>query len=226
VGGGLLTEHLGPLSKRLEELTHHRRLNLGEAASRLRFPAIASRPAGPAFQRVASATLQRKRIWIEYHARGTDERSERTVSPQRVTHYRESWYLDAWDEGKAALRSFAIDRILRVTLLEQKAVDIAEAELNAHYASSYGIFGGRADKVAVLLFSPERARWVAEEIWHPEQHGRRLEDGSYELRIPYGDPRELVMDILRHGPHVRVIEPAALVEEVRSQLRGALERYV
>lgn len=136
LGGGLLTEHLGPLSKRLEELTHHRRLNLGEAASRLRFPAIASRPAGPAFQTVASATLQRKKIWIEYHARGTDERSERTVSPQRVTHYRESWYLDAWDEGKAALRSFAIDRILRVTLLDPKATDIPEAELDAHYASS------------------------------------------------------------------------------------------
>jgi proteasome accessory factor C len=225
-GGGLLTEHLGPLSKRLDELTRHRRLNLGEAASRLRFPAIASRPAGSAFQTVASATLQRKKVWIEYHARGTDERSERTVSPQRVTHYRESWYLDAWDEGKAALRSFAIDRILRVTLLDQKAADIPETELDAHYASSYGIFGGRADKMAVLLFTPERARWVAEEIWHPEQQGKRLEDGSYELRFPYGDPRELVMDILRHGPQVRVIEPQSLVDEVRRQLRGALDRYI
>jgi proteasome accessory factor C len=68
VGGGLLTEHLGPLSKRLDELTRHRRLHLGEAASRLRFPAIAARPAGPAFQTAASATLQRKKLRIEYHA--------------------------------------------------------------------------------------------------------------------------------------------------------------
>ncbi len=129
VGGGLLTEHLGPLTRRLDELTRHRRLNLGEAASRLRFPAIASRPAGPAFQTVASATLQRKQLWIEYHARGTDEHSERTVSPQRVTHYRESWYLDAWDEGKQALRCFAIDRILRATVLDDRAGDVAESEL-------------------------------------------------------------------------------------------------
>jgi predicted DNA-binding transcriptional regulator YafY len=71
-GGGLLKEHLGPLSKRLDELTRHKRLNLGEAAVRLRFPAIASRPPGPAFQVVASATLQRKKIWIEYHARGSN----------------------------------------------------------------------------------------------------------------------------------------------------------
>jgi len=225
VGGGLLTEHLGPLSERLGELTRHRRLNLGEAASRLRFPAIASRPAGPAFQTVASATLQRRKVWIEYHARGTDERSERTVSPQRVTHYRDSWYLDAFDEGKDALRCFAIDRILRATILDQKAMDVADEELDAHYASSYGIFGGQADKVAVLRFTRERARWVAEEVWHPEQQGAWLENGSYELRIPYGDQRELVMDILRHGPNVLVVEPRSLVEEVKSQLSGALQRY-
>jgi len=225
VGGGLLNEHLGPLSKRLDELTRHRRLNLGEAANRLRFPAIASRPGGPAFQAVASATLQRTKLWIEYHARGTDERSERTVSPQRLTHYRESWYLDAWDEGKAALRCFAIDRILRATPLDQRALDVADIELDAHYASAYGIFGGVADKMAVLRFSPERARWVGDEVWHPEQQGRSLEDGSYELRIPYRDSRELVMDILRHGPQVLVIEPQSLVDAVKNQLSEALRRY-
>jgi proteasome accessory factor C len=50
-GGGLLEEHLGPLAKRLDELTRHRWLNLGEAATRLRFPALAARPAGEAFNR-------------------------------------------------------------------------------------------------------------------------------------------------------------------------------
>ncbi len=60
-GGGLLEEHLGALSKRLDELTQHQRLNLGEAAARLRFPSIAARSAGKAFDMVASATLQRRK---------------------------------------------------------------------------------------------------------------------------------------------------------------------
>jgi proteasome accessory factor C len=225
LGGGLLSEHLGPLAKRLEDLTRHRRLHLGEAASRLRFPAIAARAAGPAFQSVASATLQRKQLWFEYHARTTDEHSERTVSPQRVTHYRESWYLDAWDEDKGALRSFAIDRIGKLTYLEQRAADIPDEVLDAHYASAYGIFGGKADKLAVLRFTKERARWVADEVWHPEQRGNHLEDGSFELQIPYREHQELVMDILRHGSHVRVIGPQSLVQEVRSQLAGAMALY-
>jgi proteasome accessory factor C len=224
-GGGLLEQHLGPLARRLDELTRHQRLNLGEAASRLRFPAIGGRPAGAAFDTVASATLQRRKCWIEYHARSTDERSERTVSPQRITHYREVWYLDAWDEKRDALRSFSIDRIASATVLEDAAFDVPEAELDEHYASAYGIFGGKADKVAVLRFTAERARWVADEQWHPQQQGRWLDDGSYELRIPYREPRELVMDVMRQGASVEVVSPPELRDRVADELRAGASRY-
>jgi proteasome accessory factor C len=224
-GGGLLEEHLGALSKRLEELTKHRRLNLGEAASRLRFPSIAGRPAGKSFDTVASATLQRRKLWIEYHARSTDERSERKISPQRITHYRETWYLDAWDEDRKALRSFSIDRILRATALDEPATDVAESQLEGHYASAYGIFGGKADKLAVLRFTAEGARWVADEQWHPRQEATWLPDGRYELRIPYREPRELVMDIMRHGKNVEVVAPEGLREQVEQELGRALSQY-
>jgi predicted DNA-binding transcriptional regulator YafY len=223
LGNGLLEEHLKPLTLRLQKLAKHQRLNLGEAASRLRFPAIANRPVGPAFQVATSATLQRRKLWFEYHARSSNERTEREVSPQRIVHYRESWYLDAWDEARNALRSFAIDRITRPAIVDERAIDVEESLLDAHYASAYGIFGGVADKLAVLRFSAERSRWVADERWHPEQRGEWLPDGRYELRIPYRDSRELVMDIMRHGAHVQVIEPAELREEVVRELRAALE---
>lgn len=225
LGGGLLEEHLSPLSKRLDELTRHRHLNLGEAASRLRFPAIAARQPGQAFQSAASATLQRKQLKIKYHARGSNEHTERTVSPQRITHYRESWYLDAWDEEKQDHRTFSIDRILESSILNKPAKTILQSQLDEHYATSYGIFSGKPDKVAVLHFTPERARWVAAEQWHPQQEGKYLIDGTYELRVPYLHHQELVMDILRYGPHVTVIEPTSLLEQVKSALKQALAQY-
>jgi proteasome accessory factor C len=224
-GGGLLEEHLGALSRRLDDLTRHQRLNLGEAASRLRFPAIAARPAGDAFATVASATLQRKRLWIEYHARGSDLVTDRKVSPQRIVHYRETWYLDAWDDEKDALRSFSIDRIRKVKELGEQALDVTEKDLDEHYASAYGIFGGKADKVAVLVFTAEKARWVADEVWHPQQKSRWLEDGRYELTIPYRESRELVMDILRHGCAVEVMDPERLREDVAREVRAMHELY-
>ncbi len=224
-GRGLLEEHVGALARRLQELTRHKRLNLSESARRLKFPALAARPAGAAFQVAISATLERKKLKMHYHARGTDERTWRTISPQRVIHYRESWYLDAWDEDKQALRSFSIDRIRELTVLNEPAALIPEEELDRHYSSSYGIFSGQADKVAVLHFSAERARWVADEQWHPQQESTYLADGTYELRIPYSDSRELTMDILRHAAHVKVVGPASLQKEVRAQLAAALAQY-
>lgn len=225
LGGGLLADQLSTITKRLNQLVQHRRLNLGEAAARLRFPGVASRPAGEAFQVAASATLQRRKLWFEYHSRGSNRRSERTVSPQRLTHYREAWYLDAWDDANDELRTFSIDRMTKPRVLDDAAFDLEDAELDAHYATSYGIFGGKADKEAVLVFSSERARWVADEIWHPEQKGRYLEDGRYELRVPFKDSRELCMDIMRHGPHVEVVKPDELRLQVADLLRRALEIY-
>jgi predicted DNA-binding transcriptional regulator YafY len=66
---------------------------------------------------------------------------------------------------------------------------------------------------------------VAAEAWHPQQKARFEADGSYVLEVPFSDHRELAMDILRHGPHVEVLEPASLRVAVREQLAAALARY-
>lgn len=222
---GLLAEHLRPFALRVTELVTHQRLGLSEAARRIRVLAQASRPVGEHFQPLAAATLQRKRLRITYRGRGRDDTTERDISPQRLVHYRDNWYLDAWCHRRKGLRSFSVDRVLSATELETRANDIAEARLDQHYASAYGIFGGRANKTAVLRFTPGRARWIADERWHPQQVGQFLTDGSYELRIPYRDERELVMDILRHGADVEVVAPEALRAEVVAGLRRTLARY-
>ena len=82
------------------------------------------------------------------------------ISPT-IDHYRDNWYLDAWCELRKGLRSFAMDRVKNALETIDKAQDVAEKYLNDHYASSYGIFAGKANKTAVLLFSAERARWVS-----------------------------------------------------------------
>lgn len=225
LGPGLLEEQLSPFAKRVDELLAHKRLHLSEAAARIRILTLAARPLGVNFHTAASATLQRRKLRMRYHSRSKDEQTERIVSPQRLVHYRDNWYLDAWDERRQALRTYSVDRIRVATQLEESAADVATVELDEHFASAYGIFSGKANKVAVLRFSQERARWVADERWHPEQSGQFLTDGRYELTIPYRDSRELVMDVLRHGAEVEVVTPEALRAEVREALVSALARY-
>jgi predicted DNA-binding transcriptional regulator YafY len=77
----------------------------------------------------------------------------------------------------------------------------------------------------VLLFDAVAARWIAEEEWHPLQRASALPDGGLQLEVPYSNPQEILMDILRHGPHVEVVSPASLRSAVADALRQAAERY-
>ena len=226
--GGLLAPHIEPMMKRLRQMlvapgkgapTH------AEVTRRIHVQTVGARKVHlPHFQAVGSALLRRQRLQIEYHGRGRNQAQQREVSPQRLIHYRDNWYLDAWCHLRQALRSFSVDAIRQVQVLERKAIDVPETELDSVLGAGYGIFAGREVQWAQLRFSPERARWVAAETWHPNQKGRFDADGSYLLELPYADPRELVMDILRHVPEVEVLGPAGLREAVGEKLRAGVEK--
>ncbi|MCU0841612.1 MAG: YafY family transcriptional regulator [Thiobacillaceae bacterium] len=223
--GGLLGPHIQPLMARLTGLLGSGRHPAEEVRKRIRLiPLAARRVSLEHFAALGSALLRRKRLEIVYYAKGTDATTEREVSPQRLVHYRENWYLDAWCHLRRSLRSFAVDGMRRAEILEKPAREVAEASLDAVLGSGYGIFSGRQVNWAKLRFSPERARWVALEQWHPKQRGRLLGDGRYVLEVPYSDDRELAMDILRHVPEVEVLAPAALRENVLGKLRAGLAR--
>lgn len=222
---GLLNDVLAPLSLRLDEILAHRRLGLTEAARRIRVLSQHARAPGPSFAVAARAVLSRRTLSFQYRRRTDDEITERLVSPQRLARYRGCWYLDAWCHDRKALRSFALERITEARLESDRARNVSDRDLDAHYADAYGIFAGPATRIAVLRVAPRRARWVADEAWHPRQTGTYRPDGSFELRVPYGRPEELVQDILRLGPDIEVLEPAALREEVAGRLRAASAVY-
>ena len=226
LAGGLLEAHIRPLMARLETLLESRDATADEVRRRIRLLQAAARPTLPThFEAVASATLRRRRLRIRYRARSSGAEGWREISPQRLVHYRDNWYLDAWCHLRNALRSFALDAIATVEVLEHAAKDVSERRLDAELASGYGIFSGRRLTWARLRFTPARARWVAAERWHPKQRGRFEADGSYLLELPYSAEQELLMDILRHGPEVEVLAPPRLREQVREQLAAAASRY-
>lgn len=226
VDPGLYSEQLRPLTDRISHILETAGHHDSEQLQRIRILALARRRFdNHVFRLVASAVLQRWRLHIHYTGRGSDNRSEREISPQRLVHYRDNWYLDAWCHRKNAFRTFAIERIEHPTVLDKPAKAISEKALDDYFASAFGIFAGRATNMAVLHFSAERARWVAEEEWHPAQQSCRLDDGRFELRIPYGNPTELIMDILKYGTDVEVISPASLRTAVKQRIESMAQIY-
>jgi len=225
-GPGVLSAAIAPLRTRIDALLQQHAGGRRWPIERIRVLGSGTRRIDEAvFRMVASGVLERKRLRFEYLARSTNTRTLRQVSPQRLTHYRGNWYLDAFDHEREALRSFAVDRIRHARIEADAATDFDDAGLDAHLATSYGIFAGAPKAWATIRFSAKAARWVADEHWHSRQEGRMLPDGRYELRVPYGNARELLMDVLRHGPDAEVLEPPALREQLRSLLHLTAANY-
>lgn len=221
--GGLLGPHIQPLLARLSGLLGSADNPAEEVKKRIRIETVGARRFHLShFQAVGSALLRRKRMLIRYHARGTDQETEREISPQRLIYYRDNWYLDAWCHLREDLRAFSLDAIRAADILEKKAKEVSEKRLDQVLGSGYGIFSGDNVTWATLRFTPERARWVAAEKWHPDQLGRVLEDGGYELKVPYTDDRELLMDVLKFGADCQVLEPIGLRDRVFEECRKVL----
>jgi proteasome accessory factor C len=221
---GVLDNLIGPVRDRIEKILHTRQLAGASLASKVKFKPANMRILPEAtYALVIQALSQNNRLSMTYHARLSNKREERIISPQRLVHYRDNWYCDAWCHKRDALRSFSLDRMQSVTVLSDTIYVLDEDTLNTHYASSYGIFNGTASEIAVLRFSAYAAEWVADEVWHTQQSGHWLTDGRYELTIPYHESPELVGEIMRWMPEVEVVRPISLKSKLVEVLTQALQ---
>lgn len=223
---GVLGRHLQPMQDKLDAMLGADAAEARQMTQRVRIVSAAARPVPSRyFELVGSALLKRRRIRMRYLTRSKGTISERDVSPLRLVHYRSTWYLDAWCHQTEALRRFALDAIEEAKVLEQAAKAVAMKTIEAEFDGAYGIFSGKAARRATLVFDADVAPWVSKEVWHADQLARWLDDGRYELRVPYADDTELLMDVLRHGEHVEVVEPRELRAAIRARLARAVARY-
>lgn len=221
---GILNRHLQPMFDKLTGMLGADETEAQELTRRVKLISTARRRvASEFFETVGSAVVQRQRLKLAYRKRGKGggTLSERIVSPQRLVHYRNTWYLDAWCHQSEGLRRFALDAMEAAVLLDEKARPVALKTLEAELDQGYGIFAGGQAQQAELVFSAEAAQWVSREEWHPAQQSRWLDDGRWQLSVPYVDATELLMDLLRHAGQVEVRAPASLRQAYARRLREA-----
>ena len=104
---------------------------------------------------------------------------------------------------------------------------IPEQALNTYYEKSYGLFSGGQTEVATVKFCQSIAHRVADEQWHPEQKGKTLNSGEYQMEIPYNsdNPSELIKDLLALGNNAEVLSPDSLRFAMYQHLKNALAKY-
>lgn len=221
----LIGTQIKPIRERLEKILALGQYTTVDIRQRIRLVTMGSRQTSSEFfQVIAHALLSRKRLKLKHFGRLDAKITEREVSPQRLVYYRDNWYLDAFCHLRDDIRSFAVDAIERADEIDKSAVSVDEGVLTTELDAGYGIFSGGTTKIAILKFSPFRARWVAREQWHKDQQGTLQADGSYLLEVPYFDDRELMHDILRQGSQVDVLGPEELKIRVKQELQTMLSK--
>jgi proteasome accessory factor C len=162
-----------------------------------------------------------RRVHLTYFVPARDETTERDVDPMRVLLVDGRWYLEGWCRRAEDVRLFRLDRVDALTVLDVAAeVPAAAAERDLRE----GLFRPTPDDTLVTLELAPAAHWVAD--YYPMEDVAEVGDDLLLVRLRVADDAWLRQLVLRLGGALRVLDPAALADEVASSARAALEAYV
>ncbi len=217
--------------KMSETLTPHMRRFLDDLPQ-----VIASKPdpnrrravaSDPALQRIVAraleATLHQRQASLTYHSRSSERTKVYLVHPYRLAYAQGGLYLLAFVPEYAEVRTFAIERIREISLLEEHFTPIEPLPSTA-FPHSLGVHSGDPERVE-LEFRPAAADYVKTREWHASQAWRDLPDGGGAMTLDVCIDPALTGWILSFGPSVLVLAPASLAGDIAEALTQARERY-
>jgi predicted DNA-binding transcriptional regulator YafY len=76
-----------------------------------------------------------------------------------------------------------------------------------------------------LRFTPEKSKWIRDQIWHKDQEVKLLKDGSLEISFPVSDFSEITREILKPGSDIEAIRPRELRELIRAEAQKIVKIY-
>ena len=171
---------------------------------------------------LTAALTTGKRVHLRYYVHGRDEATERDVDPIKLLVVEGRTYLRGWCRLAEGLRTFRLDRVLDVEVLDVPA-SVPEEAQSEDADVDEGLFRPSESDVQVELELAPGARWVAE--YYPCESVTELGEGRLRIVVRTPDTGWVRRLALRHGEEVRVTAPAELADEVRSAAAAALALY-
>ncbi|WP_353565993.1 helix-turn-helix transcriptional regulator [Haloferula sargassicola] len=173
------------------------------------------------FGQLADAVVRQRIVSFHYRKLAAEKAEPRKVRPLHLGEVEGGWYLIAHDPDRAALRTFALIRMTRLRVLEERFGRPAGFDGPAYLAKSFGVWGGDDPQVVKVRLEGYAARLAQERRWHPTQEIEVLDGdgGRVEVRFEVGSLPEVVRWVLSFGSRAKVLEPAALRAMVADEVR-------
>ncbi|OQX06707.1 MAG: hypothetical protein BWK76_25835 [Desulfobulbaceae bacterium A2] len=223
---GPLSEDLGKISKKLAALLQGSLLGRSRPEDAFSFRWKTHHQANTTvFNAVTSALLRGTLLTISYRPPYLDTGVTRTVEPHHMVNYMGNWHLIAFCHLRNDWRDFMLSRMTNCHETDKAFTVRPSDEWQPYLLNSFGIYQNKNIFNVIVRFSPERSRWIQEEIWHEGQMDLVHPDGSLQRTIPVSHQTEIIMEILQHGSHAEVLEPQWLRDIVAQELRAAAKKY-
>jgi predicted DNA-binding transcriptional regulator YafY len=169
------------------------------------------------------ATLQHRRAILTFHSNASERTTAYEVHPYRLAYAQGGLYLLAYVPEYHEVRTFAVERILEISLLEERFTPIEELPDEA-FPHSMGVHSGAPAQVEIE-FRSAVADYVRAREWHPSQKVKELPEGGFVMKLNVCLDQALRSWILSFGPFVRVVAPPDLVRTIATDLEEAHSRY-
>ncbi len=173
--------------------------------------------------RLLEATLHFRVATMRYHSVSSAREKDYLIHPYRLVFAQGALYLLGFVPEYQSVRTFAVDRILSVSL-EKQTFSPQEPIGDEVFANSLGVNTGPAARVDIA-FERTVVPYVLARVWHPSQEVRDEGDGTIVLTMHVCHDWALRSWILSWGPYARVVAPAALATAVHQDLQAASDRY-
>ena len=188
------------------------------------------RPGGGAARRqpivaqALDATLHLRQASITYYSKSSERTKTYLVHPYRLAYAQGALYLLAYVPEYGEVRTFAVERIQELSLLDERFTPIEELP-DAAFPHSLGVHSGPPERVEIE-FQPAVAEYVAARQWHRSQAVREAAGGGgVVMTLDVCLDRALQSWILSFGPFARVVAPERLVREIAEQFEEARAQY-
>ena len=173
--------------------------------------------------RALEATLGLRQATIIYHSKSSDRTKTYLVHPYRLAYAQGGLYLLAYVPEYGEVRTFSLERLQEISLLEEHFTPIEELP-DAAFPHSLGVHSGPPERVEVE-FQAAVADYVRSREWHTSQAVHEDPSGGLRMTLDVCLDRALKSWILSFGPFARVRAPEALAKEIAEQFEEARARY-
>jgi len=174
-------------------------------------------------RRLFDATRDRRVLEMMYFSATSNRAKSYRVEPYRLALAQGGLYLVGWVPQYGAFRTFAVERIQRLSVTEDTFKRTRELPADL-FRASMGVFW--AEPVHVQLeFDARIAAFVRGRTWHESQQLEELSDGRLRMTLHVSDDWALRSWILGFGAGVRVLRPDALATAIAKELDHAAAQY-